>query len=53
MDDHKVTTGDAAKIHGAHELIVAATSATELLSVDVPLQFEPVRVWVGVPMTDM
>jgi quercetin 2,3-dioxygenase len=45
LNGDAVETGDAAKIHGPESLAVAATSDTELIVVDVPLQFQPVGVW--------
>lgn len=42
-----IKTGDAAKIHGPERLDVAAQEPTELILVDVPLQFTPVGVWRG------
>jgi redox-sensitive bicupin YhaK (pirin superfamily) len=47
FDGQKMTAGDAAKISGPHELVVAATADTELINVDVPLDYQPVGVWAG------
>lgn len=44
LDGHVVATGDAAKIHGPHEFAVEAAADTELIDIDVPLDFEPVGV---------
>ncbi|HEX6221206.1 MAG TPA: hypothetical protein VF115_08945, partial [Acidimicrobiia bacterium] len=46
FDEEKVATGDAAKVFGPHHLTVAAVELTELILVDVPLEFRPVGVWV-------
>lgn len=45
FDDHDVEAGDAAHLHGPHELVVEATEDSELILVDVPLRFRPVGVW--------
>ena len=45
LDGQQVGTGDAATIEGAHHLRVAATGDTELILVDVPLQYRSVGVW--------
>lgn len=42
-----MATGDAAKIRGPHDLVVEAAADTELIDIDVPLDFEPVGVWAG------
>lgn len=42
FDDQRVGTGDAAKLYGPHELVIAATADTELISIDVPLDYQPV-----------
>lgn len=45
FDDQQVAIGDAAKIEQSHELTVEADTDTELLLVDVPLEFTPVGLW--------
>jgi hypothetical protein len=45
VGEHDVTTGDAAKVEGRHDLEIAATAGTELILVDVPLRFRPTGVW--------
>lgn len=47
IDEEKVAAGDAAKVFGPHDLTVKAVEPTELILVDVPLEFRPVGVWVG------
>jgi redox-sensitive bicupin YhaK (pirin superfamily) len=47
FDGQKVNAGDAAKLSGPHELTVAATADTELINIDVPLDYRPVGVWAG------
>ena len=42
-----VTTGDAAKVTDQAELRIAAHDQSELILVDVPMQFEPVGIWRG------
>lgn len=49
FDDETVDEGDAAKVFGSHELSVTATEPSELIMIDVPLEFEPVGVWAGQP----
>lgn len=45
FDEEKVASGDAAKIFGPHDLTVTAVEATELILVEVPLEFRPMGVW--------
>lgn len=45
LDGQPVTTGDAARIHGVHDLAVEASEDTELILVDVPAAHRPVGVW--------
>jgi len=45
LDGESVTTGDAAKVTEQPALRVAAREPSELILVDVPMQFEPVGVW--------
>ena len=40
-------TGDAAKVTAERELTIQATEASELILVDVPMEFEPVGIWRG------
>ena len=47
FDGKKVAAGDAAKVFGPHELTVSATEPSELILVDVSLEFSPVGVWAG------
>jgi redox-sensitive bicupin YhaK (pirin superfamily) len=43
----ELATGDAAKVTEEPELVVRAKDASELILVDVPMQFEPVGIWAG------
>jgi quercetin 2,3-dioxygenase len=45
IDGQKVMSGDAAKISGPHELVIDTTADTELIIIDVPLDYRPVGVW--------
>ena len=47
LNDETVKTGDAVKIAGPEHLQLAAQETTELILVDVPLEFTPVGVWRG------
>jgi quercetin 2,3-dioxygenase len=47
FDDEAVSTGDAAKVTGQPSLRIRATEPSELIVVDVPMQFEPVGIWKG------
>ena len=47
FDEEQVATGDAAKVTDQPELHIRATEASELILVDVPMEFEPVGVWRG------
>lgn len=40
-------TGDAAKVVDEDRLVVAAQEPSELILVDVPMDFEPVGIWAG------
>lgn len=42
-----VSTGDAAKLVDESELAVRAEEPSELIMVDVPMEFEPVGIWRG------
>lgn len=45
--DEDVTTGDAAKVTGQADLRIRAREHSELILVDVPMQFEAVGIWKG------
>ncbi len=45
FDAEKVATGDAAKVQGREELAVEAVDETEVILVDVPLNFRRVGTW--------
>jgi redox-sensitive bicupin YhaK (pirin superfamily) len=47
FDDDKLDEGDAAKVAGPHDLSITARDTSELILIDVSLQFEPVGVWAG------
>jgi redox-sensitive bicupin YhaK (pirin superfamily) len=47
FDGEAVSTGDAAKVTNQPELRIRARDQSELILVDVPLQFEPVGFWKG------
>jgi redox-sensitive bicupin YhaK (pirin superfamily) len=47
IDHEAVATGDAAKVTGQPELRIRARAPSELILVDVPMQFEPVGIWAG------
>ena len=47
FDGEPVATGDAAKVTDQPALAIAAEEPSELILVDVPLQFEPVGIWAG------
>ena len=47
FDEHDVATGDAAKVTDQPELRIRARAPSELILVDVPMEFEPVGVWAG------
>jgi redox-sensitive bicupin YhaK (pirin superfamily) len=47
LDDDAVSTGDAAKVADHDELHIAARETSELILVDVPMQFQPVGIWRG------
>ena len=46
-DDETLATGDAAKVTDQPSLSMRATSTSELILVDVPMEFEPVGIWRG------
>lgn len=43
----EMETGDAAKVVDEPSLTIEATSESELIIVDVPMEFEPVGIWKG------
>jgi redox-sensitive bicupin YhaK (pirin superfamily) len=47
FDGEPVATGDAAKVTGQPSLTIAADAPSDLILVDVPLQFRPVGIWAG------
>jgi redox-sensitive bicupin YhaK (pirin superfamily) len=47
FDGEAVTTGDVAKVTDQAEFRIAAREPSEVILVDVPLQFEPVGIWRG------
>jgi quercetin 2,3-dioxygenase len=47
FDDEPVVTGDAAKVTDQDALHIQATAPSELILVDVPLDFKRIGVWAG------
>jgi hypothetical protein len=47
FDEDAVSTGDAAKVIDQPELRIRATAPSELILVDVPMEFEAVGIWSG------
>jgi len=47
FDGQPVSTGDAAKVTDQDRLTIAARNTSELILVDVPMEFEPVGIWRG------
>jgi redox-sensitive bicupin YhaK (pirin superfamily) len=47
FDEEDVTAGDAAKVTDQRELRIRARDQSELILVDVPMEFEPVGIWRG------
>ena len=47
FDGHDVTTGDAAKVADQNGVTIAATGLSELILIDVPMDFEPAGIWRG------
>jgi hypothetical protein len=47
LDGEPVATGDAAKVTDQPSLRIHASAPSELIVVDVPMQFEPVGIWAG------
>jgi hypothetical protein len=42
-----LTTGDAVKVTDEPQLAIRSTQPSELILVDVPMQFEPAGIWRG------
>lgn len=47
LDGHDLETGDAAKVTDQPDLTITAGELSELILVDVPMEFEPVGIWRG------
>jgi Quercetinase C-terminal cupin domain len=47
FNEENVATGDAAKLTDQSELRLCAGEESELILVDVPMNFEPVGIWQG------
>jgi redox-sensitive bicupin YhaK (pirin superfamily) len=47
FDGEELATGDAAEVTDEDELRVRASQRSELILVDVPMEFEPVGIWRG------
>jgi quercetin 2,3-dioxygenase len=47
FDGERLETGDAVKVADQSGLTIVAEETTELILVDVPMDFEPVGVWAG------
>jgi redox-sensitive bicupin YhaK (pirin superfamily) len=47
LDGERLATGDAAKVTDQAEIAIRASEPSELILVDVPMQFEPVGIWKG------
>jgi hypothetical protein len=47
FDGEPVATGDAAKVTGQPSLTIVADAPSELILVDVPMEFQPVGIWAG------
>jgi quercetin 2,3-dioxygenase len=45
VNEAHLVTGDAAKIFGLEEVTIAADEGTEVILIDVPVQYTPVGVW--------
>jgi quercetin 2,3-dioxygenase len=45
VNEAHLVTGDAAKIFGPEEVTIAADEGTEVILIDVPVQYTPVGVW--------
>lgn len=49
VGDDELAGGDAAKVFGPVQLDVTAVADSELILMEVPLEFQPVGVWAGQP----
>jgi quercetin 2,3-dioxygenase len=47
IDAEEVAAGDAAQVTGQSEIVIRAREQSELIIVDVPMQFEAVGIWKG------
>jgi redox-sensitive bicupin YhaK (pirin superfamily) len=47
FDGEVLSTGDAAEVTDADEFAIRARALSELILVDVPMEFEPVGIWRG------
>lgn len=47
FEGERVATGDAAKVTDETGVTIRATAASELILVDVPMEFEPAGIWRG------
>ena len=47
FDGEEVSTGDAATVTDQSQLAIRASQPSELILVDVPMEFEPVGIWQG------
>jgi hypothetical protein len=47
LGTESLDTGDAAKLAGPEELTLTGTGDTELIRIEVPLEFQPIGVWPG------
>ena len=47
LDGEELATGDAAKVTDEPQVVIRATQPSELILVDVPMQFEAVGIWKG------
>jgi redox-sensitive bicupin YhaK (pirin superfamily) len=47
LDGEDLVTGDAAKVTDEPHIVIRATQPSELIVVDVPMQFEAVGIWKG------
>lgn len=47
LNGEPMTTGDAARVTGEETLAIRADAPSELILVDVPMEFAPVGIWAG------
>lgn len=47
FDEENLSTGEAAKVFGPHRLRIGALESTELILIEVPLDYRTVGVWAG------